>query len=126
MTLERIAELRALCDAATRGPWHHTSGDVMADGACLARDVEKTTDAAIFCAARAALPEALDEIERLRTDLAILSDDYRALQGRAAEAERAQISADLRRDAARIMLRRGVARKLRQLAERYEREENRK
>jgi hypothetical protein len=82
MTPERIAELRALAAAATPGPWTYqeresnglrttrwvrgNNSEWVADlpGAIhLQRDKEQ--DAAFIAAARTALPEALDEIERL-------------------------------------------------------------
>lgn len=78
MTPARLAELRAVADAATKGPWVA----VIADGACLGIDAEadpdgivetdaghyppKPADAVFIAAARAAVPDLLDEIERMR------------------------------------------------------------
>ena len=80
MDVEEIASLRALCAAATPGPWndrrHADGGDVF--GCCAHVDTPSTqggrsllegltrADAAFIAAARTALPAALDEIERLR------------------------------------------------------------
>jgi hypothetical protein len=92
MTLERIAELRALAEAATPGPWTYDAvaggtQDISADAAldaqhyrsgALARvkarvQVQKDSscepNAAFIAAARTALPEALLEIERLRATI---------------------------------------------------------
>lgn len=82
MTPERIAELRAIIDAATPGPWDFdTSGVTLPDGTYLAwgemyevpeynmRFLSarfKETDANFVAAARTALPEALDAIQRVR------------------------------------------------------------
>lgn len=89
MTPDRIAELRALCDAATKGPWRHSS-----EGAGWAvlgpewehlvqlGELDTDLDLAVFiAAARTALPEALDEIERLRKSLMVIrceTDDPQA------------------------------------------------
>lgn len=79
MSPERIAELRALCNAkVTPGPWeahgdsviasHPTNLDqapvVHTDGFWFPR--EAGANARFIAAARTALPELLDEIERLR------------------------------------------------------------
>ena len=80
MDVEEIASLRAVCAAATPGPWndrrHADGGDVF--GCCAHVDTPSTqgrrsllegltrADAAFIAAARTALPAALDEIERLR------------------------------------------------------------
>ena len=99
MTPERIAELRALCDAATPGPWYvnrikgytdnqiettdpaHVArkpwGHVVATTGLGAGDVSQQKferDSDFIAAARIALPEALDEIERLRALLAAQGD----------------------------------------------------
>ena len=100
MTDERINELRALCDAASPGPWRAYSCDDLPRSACAIRsaefdaqrdgdgDVVRDTnrdechhmmtraDAELIAAARTALPEALDEIERLRADV----DEYEGHQ----------------------------------------------
>jgi hypothetical protein len=81
VTEERIKKLRALAEAATRGPWHMRSGEDVAyvdvipgeAGICelpfYAIEEERgeaEADARFIAAARTALPEALDEIEKLR------------------------------------------------------------
>ena len=60
MTPERIAELRALANAATPGPWEPRW--LQYPDCTIALGSE---DAAFIAAARTALPEALLEIERL-------------------------------------------------------------
>lgn len=87
MTPARIAELRALCAAATPGPWE-VDGDgrdicgftdrlgaangqspyeITENNGFMRNDM--AADAAFIAAARTALPEAIDEIERLRAAL---------------------------------------------------------
>ena len=79
MTPEKIAEWRALCDAATPGPWFRDEcGSEVTRLLCAddpsrayGRVSETVADYLYFCdadfiaAARTALPDALDEIERL-------------------------------------------------------------
>lgn len=73
MTDERIAELEDLCAAATPGPWtaNGVTGMIWAEndevGTCI--DISGN-DSVFVAAARAALPEALAEIRRLRQRLA--------------------------------------------------------
>ena len=80
----RIAELRELCEKATPGPWrwsfvigpsgHRTprlANSALLQGQGLrgifrAYPAPGDADAALVAAARTALPEALDEIERLQ------------------------------------------------------------
>ena len=74
MTPDRIKELRALCDAATPGPWmkERPNGVGSADDMICFIDISsfnRDQDAAFIAAARPALPEALAEIEKLRLDL---------------------------------------------------------
>ena len=96
MTPERIAELRALAAAATPGPWLDDSyrvhvGDPYAkDGpyyviADLKHRDEPSDDGfagtvygnrAFIAAARTALPEALDAIERVRKLAISIQDEY--------------------------------------------------
>lgn len=93
MTATRLAELRALADAATEGPWVMHCDDmevivVQADGdrwpmACypIARGMEQgesdgEDDGAFIAAARTAVPELLDEVERLQSVLDELRNDY--------------------------------------------------
>ena len=79
MTPERIAELRALADAATRGPWtvadlrHQRGGQIrifphgdIHIANVLARHEDAVANAEFIAAARSALPALLDEVERLR------------------------------------------------------------
>lgn len=91
ITPERIAELRRLHEKATPGPWwrewnnaddHEDGIDILACGhggrIALVEDGEipgtretgfgPAAVADLICAARNALPELLDEIERLRED----------------------------------------------------------
>lgn len=88
MTPDRIAELRALTEAATPGPWFARSL-IPEDCANVAVDenpinpeylVEDGTlrprDAAFIAAARTALPEALDALERVRA----LADSIRVVK----------------------------------------------
>jgi hypothetical protein len=86
MIPERIKELRAICDAATAGPWTvdecntpncwcRCIGDGTEHGVCPSGCL--TTVDATFCAhARTALPDALDEIERQANEI---SDTKEAL-----------------------------------------------
>lgn len=80
---ERIAELRALAEDATPGPWEsakdhasiyaantHDPSDPYFIGRASSNDTHKFMENARFIAAACtALPEALDEIERLRAEL---------------------------------------------------------
>jgi len=72
MKPERIAELRALCDKATSDPWKIT-GPKTVEVSCGMAQTSITIldlnphDANLALVARTALPEALDEIERLRS-----------------------------------------------------------
>jgi hypothetical protein len=74
MTPERIAELRALCKAATPEPWKNAfrSSQVPDGEGRPPFDifVGDEDDVAFIAAARTALPEALDRIEFLQTLLA--------------------------------------------------------
>jgi hypothetical protein len=71
MTPARIAELRALADAATEGPWVHTmdpSGFATfgpAGRSLFEPTIDAVNNAAFCAAARTAIPELLDEVERL-------------------------------------------------------------
>lgn len=79
MTPERIKELRTICDAATPGPWSVSFGeDEIGSMVYGLEEVEEFTsrdsldfqqvnaDWSFIAASRTALPEALDEIERLQ------------------------------------------------------------
>jgi hypothetical protein len=76
LTAERVAELRALCEAATPGPWRADPEPVDAPGWVSAGDRHEpvaevyggTHNAALIAAARNALPDLLDEVERLWDD----------------------------------------------------------
>ena len=96
MTEERIAELRNLCEAATPGEWrwHQTDGSLL----CLSGPDEEQnavlgiaickacrergapclgpdgTDAAFIAAARTALPELLDALDKAERDLRQLAE----------------------------------------------------
>jgi hypothetical protein len=85
LSVQRLAELRALCEAATPGPWERLD----LDGAPTPRvgyrivsggiershiAAEYRNDAALIVAARTALPEALAEIERLREENEVLRE----------------------------------------------------
>jgi len=67
MTIDRDA-LRRLCEAATPGPWTNRIGV----GSCdYIVKVERSSDADFVAAARTAIPELLDECEKLRGLLAL-------------------------------------------------------
>ncbi len=75
MTPERIAELRALAEQATPGPWRFSGTSDLTpkgwistpqDDICDLTGAGAPHDAAFIAAARTALPEALDAIERVR------------------------------------------------------------
>jgi hypothetical protein len=88
LTVEELAELRRLCDAASRTPWRamiegrdHTSGDsFIMVGPENARDEDMyvtrdrapapAADLDFIAAARNLLPRLLDEVERGRPDQA--------------------------------------------------------
>lgn len=119
-TKERIAELRALCDGATEGPWEgFACREIREDaphlGLCNVRTPDiaggqqlliwpwdhgtrpglcshplSPTDAQFIAAARSALPELLDEVEKLRFYHSNENKDRRA-----AEAENARLRAAL-------------------------------
>jgi hypothetical protein len=68
----RIAELRSLSDAATPGPW---TAEIYPYGEGYVRDIPRyghegenisSEDAAFIAESRNAIPELLDEIERLQ------------------------------------------------------------
>lgn len=93
MSPERLKELRALAEAATPGPWHidgPNADDVVAEVSSLTV-VPRTNgmlcapryDAAFIAASRSAVPELLDEVERLRESLrniAEISDDHSEIE----------------------------------------------
>ena len=80
MNEERIKELRALCDNATPGNWNiekdgtgydvytnHIYHGVFLIAGFYALQGYSEHDAKLFVASRTAIPELLDEIERLKT-----------------------------------------------------------
>jgi hypothetical protein len=76
MTKERIAELRVLCEAATPEPWRD-DGMMFVDigpeqypeeRSLIDCQLATNADRRFVAAARTALPEALDEIERLEAE----------------------------------------------------------
>jgi len=75
MTDDRIKQLRALCEAATDGPWDSARDGVWRwygdNSECVAGHLTNpmAPDAAFIAAARTALPEALDDVERLRAQV---------------------------------------------------------
>ena len=105
ITDDEIKAARALCDAATPGPWKHVRGpaarDVLYDAngrellftsnEYYARADLEENDAAFIAAARTLVPRLLDEVERLRTALAeavdIANDQVRQRTNLAAAVE---------------------------------------
>lgn len=82
----RLAELRALADDATAGPWWGGGNNRRRDAIGLVGrtsdrgtgnaiavlngiGMDRVADAAFIAASRTAVPELLDEIERLRAEL---------------------------------------------------------
>ena len=77
MKPERIKQLRELCEKATPGPWEQCKDDPWCvwvmngdkDGFNLLAEcgwIDNDWNAAFIAAARTAVPELLDEVERLR------------------------------------------------------------
>jgi hypothetical protein len=76
---ENLASLKALCEAATKGPWNqgshnwgvwHGTRRIAVIGDCEPRDAaEEAANHRFVCAARTALPELIGEVERARTKL---------------------------------------------------------
>jgi hypothetical protein len=88
MTKAEIQRLRKLCHAATCGPWDRASrgpinlivdpdglvviGTVATIADCTeSPDAHREANVAFIAAARTALPVALDEIERLKKEVAV-------------------------------------------------------
>ena len=69
MNAERIAELRELSEKATAGPWKFQYSPLDKVNVIYAESyiglIRDKDDAAFIAAARTALPESLDEVERL-------------------------------------------------------------
>jgi hypothetical protein len=77
LTPETLAELRRLHETATPGPWYHDENEDFvytrdefgdADGEIRCDTDCDEADAAFIAATRNALPDLLDEIERLRAE----------------------------------------------------------
>jgi hypothetical protein len=96
VTPARIAELRALCEKATEGPWvdcdedvkwdtvlmcgydHRAAGSLppyYATGPRVDTCKQAELDSRFIAASRTALPEALDEIERLKAKINKLANE---------------------------------------------------
>ncbi len=89
-----VAKMRALCDAATSGPWTYENDGTI--GGILVRPShgrphrhDSAEDAAFIAAARTAVPELLDEIERLQ------STEYAMEQWHAHHGKNAELLAEL-------------------------------
>jgi hypothetical protein len=95
ITPERLAELKRLADEATPGPWRasdrgtelciHTPTDVVCNMVGIS---QADHDATFIAASRAAIPELLADIARLKTvvaeyeeDIANLKDEIASLEG---------------------------------------------
>lgn len=70
-----VKALRAICDAASPGPWEASDTNAIeTEDGCLigycggAADDGLKADAAFIAAARTALPAALDELEQLQRE----------------------------------------------------------
>ena len=82
MTDERLAELRALSDKATPGPWFfddedghiYTGGDFAVLNYATTRLESPDDDAPFIAASRTAIPELLDAIERVKK--AVVKESY--------------------------------------------------
>ena len=107
MTSERMAEIRALYEAASEGPWvwdvdriigpgDGVYGDTITHEPCGAQGCENAFtspgDAAFIAAARTAVPELLNEVEHLRAGNALL------VRQRNAEEEHAMLSGGILSD----------------------------
>ena len=68
MNEKRIEELRAMCDTATPGPWIRERWSIDTVNERVVATANMQLDAAFIAAARTALPELLDEVERLETE----------------------------------------------------------
>ena len=77
-----IEASRRICDAATDGPWERRDTVTVRRGGepelrigCAQDDAHQIADLTFVAHARTALPQALDEIERLRTELDAASEE---------------------------------------------------
>ena len=97
VTPEELKRLRELCDAATGGEWQrygHIGSGSLARVRAIVGKCERThremfqdvpsdgNDAAFIAAARTALPALLDEVERLKAELAKVREVIDARIGR--------------------------------------------
>jgi hypothetical protein len=92
MTAEEIAELRAVCDAATPGPWHD-GGDErfgvelksgtkdVAYANCYGGISIEDADLEFLTTARTVMPRLLDEVGALRGEAERLQTAYLASEG---------------------------------------------
>lgn len=77
MTPSRLAEIKALADAATPGPWLSRDGEVFRpDFTGIAHEVDDD-DSDFIAASRTAVPELVAEVERLRDQFSVLTEEYR-------------------------------------------------
>src|SRR5688572_25802864 len=97
MTLD-IKAVRAVCDAATPGPWraHSYGAEVQTDSEAVDEEFvcqcyweadritggtpQQFADAAFIALARTALPQALDELELARAEIASLQEKVNCLR----------------------------------------------
>ena len=101
MTVERIADLRRLCDAASEGPWTWTrdrlQGPTLGVVTLEGDEGDSFTlycderDRAFIARAREALPEALAELAALR----LIEQDARMMRAELDSGHCAQISPEL-------------------------------
>lgn len=86
MTEEQIAEAREICDKATEGPWKSIGFHITASNKLDFEWVSKFDydnffeDLKFIAASRALLPQALDEIERLRGENQRLREALKGLE----------------------------------------------
>lgn len=94
MTNERLREIREACDAATPGPWvagehyegqnpgayvYDQSGRVVCADECATQQ-PSPSEARFIALARAAVPELLDEVARMRDRMEVLRMGVRLVQ----------------------------------------------
>lgn len=86
MTPERLSEIRACCEKATKGPWYPQNdyygyGILFNNGNRVGVDFDKQ-DREFIAMSREAVPELLAEVERLQKENETLQEDawkYREL-----------------------------------------------
>ncbi len=80
MTNDQLQQIKARCDAATRGPWKyhtdigkkyyiHSPTYGVRDFCCLTSGFEREADAVFVTEARQDIPDLLQEVERLRAEV---------------------------------------------------------